>query len=85
MLPFASIRDRVDSKYRSSLLNTLKQYELIPKLKGVSVYVGGASSPKQDQNDERAIEVRKFWEGYINETGADLKAYGQSLYHLLPE
>jgi len=78
-------RDRIDNAYRSALLNTLKQHQLIPNLSGVAVYVGGAKSAEQDKNDERAIEVRRFWELYIKETGADLKEYGQYLHRLLSE
>jgi hypothetical protein len=78
-------RDRIDSEYCSALLSTLKQHQLIPNLSGVVVYIGGAKSANNDKTDERAIEVRRFWELYIHETGADLKEYGQYLYHLLSE
>lgn len=78
-------RDRIDSAYCSTLISTLKKYQLIPNLDGVVVYVGGAKSAEQDATDERAIEVRRFWELYIKETGADLKEYGQYLHHLLSE
>jgi len=78
-------RDKINSAYRSALLNTLKQHKLIPNLEGVAVYVGGAKSAERDKTDERALEVRRFWELYIKETGADLKEYGQYLHHFFSE
>ncbi len=71
-------KDKINDKYCSDLINTLEQNNLIPKLPGVSVYFIGVSSAQGDKNDERLAEVRKFWQTYIEHTGAKLKGYGKT-------
>lgn len=71
-------KDKIDDKYCLDLINTLEQNGLIPKLSGVFVYFIGVGSALADKSDERIINVRRFWERYIEQTGASLKGYGQT-------
>ncbi|MGQ9609680.1 MAG: hypothetical protein ACUVWN_10270 [bacterium] len=71
-------KDKIDDKYRSDLISTLEQNNLVPDLSGVSVYFVGVRSAQDDKSDERFMEVRRFWQIYIEHTGAKLKGYGQA-------
>jgi len=57
-------------------LGRLKQQEgKIPDLKGVVVYVAGATA----KTDEQYRQIKKFWEKLFAESGAELKSYSRTL------
>ena len=70
-------RVKVTDAYISSIIKYRKKNNLIPDLKGVKVYVAGASA--DEAKKFRAIE--KFWNTYFQSTGADFSPhrYGHSL------
>jgi hypothetical protein len=70
-------RVKVTDAYISSIIKHRKKNNLIPDLKGVKVYVAGASA--DEAKKFRSIE--KFWNNYFESTGADFSShrYGHSL------
>lgn len=74
--------EREDLSYKgiSRIIDRQRRQELIPDLKGVKVYVVGASVPK-GVSPERYDQVERFWLRYLKETGAQMpkEDYGSSL------
>jgi hypothetical protein len=70
-------RVKVTDAYISNIIKHRKKNNLIPDLKGVKVYVAGASA--DEAKKFRSIE--KFWNNYFKSTGADFSShrYGHSL------
>ena len=70
-------RVKVTDAYISSIIKHRKKNNLIPDLKGVKVYVAGASA--DEAKKFRSIE--RFWNNYFESTGADFSPhrYGHSL------
>ncbi|UCG05289.1 MAG: hypothetical protein JSV83_15370 [Desulfobacterales bacterium] len=70
-------RVKVTDAYTADIIKYRKKNNLIPNLKGVKVYVAGASA--DEAKKFRSIE--KFWNSYFEVTGADFSThrYGHSL------
>ena len=70
-------RVKVTNAYIANIIKYRKKNNLIPNLKGVKVYVAGASA--DEAKKFRSIE--KFWHSYFKITGADFSKhrYGHSL------
>jgi hypothetical protein len=70
-------RVKVTDTYIASIIKYRQKNNLIPNLKGVKVYVAGASA--DEARKFRSIE--KFWNSYFEVTGADFSnhRYGHSL------
>ena len=70
-------RVKVTDAYISSIIKYRQKNNLVPDLKGVKVYVAGASA--DEARKFRSIE--KFWNSYFKVTGADFSThrYGHSL------
>ena len=70
-------RVKVTDTYIANIIKYRKKNNLIPNLKGVKVYVAGASA--DEAKKFRSIE--KFWSSYFEITGADFSKhrYGHSL------
>lgn len=68
-------RDQITDEYTSRLLRLLKERGRVADLQGVDVFVAGAYAP----TEERYRAVKKFWERFFQESGANLKSYGHSL------
>ena len=70
-------RVQVTDTYIENIIKYRKRNKLVPNLKGVKVYVAGASA--EEARKFRSIE--KFWNRYFKVTGADFSThrYGHSL------
>jgi hypothetical protein len=70
----------LSSAGRTKLIAADRRAAALPKLDGVAVYVVGAgiSSTRGKLLDRVAIE--RFWRSYLAAAGAQVKAYGPSLY-----
>jgi hypothetical protein len=70
-------RVKVTDAYISSIIKYRQKNNLVPNLKGVKVYVAGASA--DEAKKFRSIE--KFWNSYFKVSGADFSThrYGHSL------
>ena len=70
-------RVKVTDAYISSIIKHRQKNNLVPNLKGVKVYVAGASA--DEAKKFRSIE--KFWNSYFKVSGADFSThrYGHSL------
>jgi hypothetical protein len=70
-------RIKVTDTYTANIIKYRKKNNLIPNLKGVKIYVAGASA--DEAKKFRSIE--KFWNSYFEVTGADFSThrYGHSL------
>ena len=70
-------RVKVTDTYIANIIKYRKKNDLVPNLKGVKVYVAGASA--DEAKKFRSIE--KFWNSYFKVTGADFSThrYGHSL------
>ena len=68
---------KVTDTYIANIIKNRKKNSLIPNLKGVKVYVAGASA--DEAKKFRSIE--KFWNSYFEITGADFSThrYGHTL------
>jgi hypothetical protein len=74
--PDASALGNLDRQSTAKVLSRLGQQGLLPSLDGVDVYLlgvgdsaGGPLSPK------KAVAVKRFWQTYVDATGATLVAY----------
>ncbi len=70
-------RVKVTDAYTANIIKHRQKNNLVPNLKGVKVYVAGASA--DEARKFRSIE--KFWNSYFKVTGADFSThrYGHSL------
>ena len=70
-------RVKVTDAYISSIIKHRQKNNLVPNLKGVKVYVAGASA--DEAKKFRSIE--RFWDSYFKVSGADFSThrYGHSL------
>jgi len=73
-------REDLSEKGISRIMARQKQQDLVPELKGVKVYVVGASVPK-GVSPERYDQIERFWLRYLKETGAQMpkENYGSTL------
>lgn len=65
----------ITDKFIDDTLARLQQAGRIPDLKGVAVYVAGATA----KSDERYNQIKKFWEKLFAQSGAELKSYSHTL------
>ncbi len=72
---FTLERTRVTDAFIEQTVARLKSQGRIADLKGVTVYVAGATA----KTDDDYRQVRKFWERIFLESGAHLKNYGHTL------
>jgi hypothetical protein len=70
-------KDKITDEYINKVIRYRQRNKLMPNLKGVKVYVAGASAA--DSEKFRAIQT--FWAHYFTESGADYSPhrYGHSL------
>jgi hypothetical protein len=70
-------RAKVTNRYTSRLIKYRKKHNLIPNLRGVKVYVAGASA----DGAKKYRSIEKFWGTYFKVAGADYSThrYGHSL------
>lgn len=66
---------RVTEGFIGQTISRLKDRGDIPDLKGVSIYVAGATA----RTDDEFRQIRRFWERVFHESGADLRSYGRTL------
>ena len=73
MQPYSSIK--VNDIYRngSKILSQLNRQQLIPSMKGISVYCMGVSPHSVTRQQYKALE--SFWREFFKLAGADLKRY----------
>lgn len=65
----------ITDKFIDETLAKLQQAGRIPDLKGVEVYVAGATA----RTDERYRQIRNFWEKLFKQAGVELKSYSRTL------
>lgn len=68
-------RAAMPDQFIDETVTKLKQTGRIPDLKGVVVYVAGATA----KTDEQYRQIKKFWEKLFAESGAELKSYSRTL------
>ncbi|HUL22682.1 MAG TPA: hypothetical protein VLZ10_14595 [Thermodesulfobacteriota bacterium] len=70
-------KDKITDEYINNVIRYRQKNKLMPNLKGVKVYVAGASAT----NSEEFRAVQAFWAHYFTESGADYSPhrYGHSL------
>lgn len=61
-------------------LGRLQQAGRIPDLKGMAVYVAGATA----KTDERYNQIKEFWDRLFAQSGAELKTYSRTLLNFEP-
>lgn len=70
-------KERITNQYINRVIKYRQKHKLIPNLKGVKVYVAGASAA----NSNKFRAVQEFWARYFVKSGADYSPhrYGHSL------
>jgi hypothetical protein len=70
-------KDKITDEYINNIITSRQNGHLVPNLKGVKVYVAGASA----DSSEKFRAVQAFWVRYLRKSGADFSPhrYGHSL------
>lgn len=72
---FSLEKDKITEAYIDKTLARLQQDGKMPDLKGVDIYVAGATA----KTDDRYNQIRKFWEKLFAQAGGRLKSYSHTL------